>query len=58
MRAISSVGQSWRLITAWSRVQVLAGPYNKKGTRMGVFFASQASQDLNALISSIILREL
>ena len=26
MRAISSVGQSWRLITAWSRVQVLAGP--------------------------------
>ena len=26
MRAISSVGQSWRLITAWSRVQVLDGP--------------------------------
>ena len=25
----SSVGQSWRLITAWSRVQVLAGPYKK-----------------------------
>ena len=25
-RASSSVGQSWRLITAWSRVQVLAGP--------------------------------
>ena len=29
MRAISSVGQSWRLITAWSRVQVLAGPPKK-----------------------------
>ena len=26
MGASSSVGQSWRLITAWSRVQVLAGP--------------------------------
>ena len=25
-RASSSVGQSWRLITAWSRVQVLPGP--------------------------------
>ncbi len=36
--ASSSVGQSWRLITAWSRVQVLAGPY-KKDTCSGVFFA-------------------
>ncbi len=24
--ASSSAGQSWRLITAWSRVQVLPGP--------------------------------
>ena len=29
VRASSSVGQSWRLITAWSRVQVLAGPPKK-----------------------------
>ena len=27
--ASSSVGQSWRLITAWSRVQVLPGPPKK-----------------------------
>ena len=30
IRASSSAGQSWRLITAWSRVQVLPGPYEKK----------------------------
>ena len=30
IRASSSAGQSWRLITAWSRVQVLPGPYRKK----------------------------
>ena len=30
LRASSSVGQSWRLITAWSRVQVLAGPLKTK----------------------------
>ena len=29
MRASSSVGQSWRLITAWSRVQILPGPPKK-----------------------------
>ena len=33
MRAISSVGQSWRLITAWSRVQVLDGPPKKSFCR-------------------------
>ena len=30
LRASSSAGQSWRLITAWSRVQVLPGPYKKR----------------------------
>ena len=29
LRASSSAGQSWRLITAWSRVQVLPGPPKK-----------------------------
>ena len=29
IRASSSAGQSWRLITAWSRVQVLPGPPKK-----------------------------
>ena len=29
IRASSSAGQSWRLITAWSRVQVLPGPLKK-----------------------------
>ena len=35
LRAISSVGQSWRLITAWSRVQVLDGPPIKNAPAYG-----------------------
>ena len=34
LRASSSAGQSWRLITAWSRVQVLPGPPNKKNPNL------------------------
>ena len=37
MRASSSVGQSWRLITAWSRVQVLAGPPKKHEILLSCF---------------------
>ena len=47
MRAISSVGQSWRLITAWSRVQVLDGPPKKCFCRkVEAFFYKKAIQDL------------
>ena len=35
MGASSSVGQSWRLITAWSRVQVLDGP--PQSTKVSAF---------------------
>ena len=49
LRAISSVGQSWRLITAWSRVQVLDGPPKKECPLYGgTFFIQEAIQDLNS----------
>ena len=35
LRASSSAGQSWRLITAWSRVQVLPGP--PQSTKVSAF---------------------
>ena len=48
MRAISSVGQSWRLITAWSRVQVLDGLFIKKSFHLTAeAFLWWAIQDLN-----------
>ena len=47
MRASSSVGQSWRLITAWSRVQVLAGPPQKSSDFRLRIFCLVAVQDSN-----------
>ena len=38
MRAISSVGQSYRLITGWSKVRALDGPPTEKATQSGGFF--------------------
>ena len=42
LRASSSAGQSWRLITAWSRVQVLPGPYEKRHPFGCLFCISRA----------------
>ena len=45
LRASSSAGQSWRLITAWSRVQVLPGPPNVCfQLRLGTFVLPSRSE--------------
>ena len=54
IRASSSAGQSWRLITAWSRVQVLPGPPKKhEGFGLRAFLFPIRTYPYTVLCSSV-----